>query len=509
MEKRLEILKRQFVWIALAMMLMQFSIARISSAFAYDAGSVVINEIAWAGTTDESNDEWIELYNNTRETIDLSGWSIDDDNGSSIYTIASGEIAPYGYFLIADSEAALKNVSANAVIGLSLANTGDSLVLKNAVGAIVDTVNGSGGAWYAGNNTGKASMERMDPLEKPDSASNWTTATSGNGATGRSGTPVLGTPGSVNSAFSGASVKISLEGNVAQVSGENHLLVSGKISSAVDAYAYGLNLSYDAAKLDFLSANEGAFLKNDQASTTFQYDLENDTEGNLIIGGARLLIPASGVDGSGELFTADFKIIGGATSGFNLNFVQAESFLADIVGDVPVGFVGYTGEGVQQNNVGGVSGLKAELSDSRYAFELSWAAPQSGGADKYVVKRKGKDGTFVTIGEAVNLSFVDNDEVDNGGQIVPNLTYEYQIIPVKNGVTGEMKTITVSENRGVVGDNTRDDRVNGRDLEKLARSYGANSENERYNALADTTYDGIIDGSDLIDIGANFGKSYE
>jgi len=37
---------------------------------------VVINEIAWGGTKISSDDEWIELVNNTGETIDLSGWTL-------------------------------------------------------------------------------------------------------------------------------------------------------------------------------------------------------------------------------------------------------------------------------------------------------------------------------------------------------------------------------------------------------------------------------------------------
>ena len=33
---------------------------------------VIVSEIAWMGTTTSSNDEWIELYNNTGSAIDLA-----------------------------------------------------------------------------------------------------------------------------------------------------------------------------------------------------------------------------------------------------------------------------------------------------------------------------------------------------------------------------------------------------------------------------------------------------
>jgi len=37
---------------------------------------VVISEIAWMGTTTSHTDEWIELYNNTTDDVDLSGWTL-------------------------------------------------------------------------------------------------------------------------------------------------------------------------------------------------------------------------------------------------------------------------------------------------------------------------------------------------------------------------------------------------------------------------------------------------
>ena len=62
--------------------------------------------------------------------------------------------------------------------------------------------------------------------------------------------------------------------------------------------------------------------------------------------------------------------------------------------------------------------------------------------------------------------------------------------------------------RGLKGDNNRSDRLDGRDLERLAQHYTEDSTSQNFDALIDTTYDGQIDGSDLIDIGFNFGKTY-
>ena len=47
---------------------------------------VVISEIAWMGTTASSNDEWIELYNNTSSAIDFAGWTPSDHASSACFS---------------------------------------------------------------------------------------------------------------------------------------------------------------------------------------------------------------------------------------------------------------------------------------------------------------------------------------------------------------------------------------------------------------------------------------
>src|SRR5688500_10319998 len=51
------------------------------------ASEVVINEFL----VDPDNAQWVELYNKSDITVDLSGWFIDDDGGSQKYTIPDGE----------------------------------------------------------------------------------------------------------------------------------------------------------------------------------------------------------------------------------------------------------------------------------------------------------------------------------------------------------------------------------------------------------------------------------
>jgi len=65
---------------------------------------VIINELAWAGSSVSSSDEWIELKNTTDQNQDISGWQVTKktDTASPMVTITVGSIPPHGYFLISN-----------------------------------------------------------------------------------------------------------------------------------------------------------------------------------------------------------------------------------------------------------------------------------------------------------------------------------------------------------------------------------------------------------------------
>ena len=62
---------------------------------------VVINEVAWAGNSSAySADEWIELYNRTSKTINLTDWILYSKTNLTPYINLSGQIASKGYYLL-------------------------------------------------------------------------------------------------------------------------------------------------------------------------------------------------------------------------------------------------------------------------------------------------------------------------------------------------------------------------------------------------------------------------
>lgn len=161
---------------------------------------VVINEVAWVGSVSNSADEWIELFNTTNAAVDLTGWRIVDDAGAQTYNL-SGSIPANGYFLIERASTATSVAHNLLASGISLANTGDTLELKDAANSRVDIVNSGGGAWAAGTTSGYYTMERVNPAADGDNPANWATnnGVTRNG-TGSGGQPINGTPKAKNSA---------------------------------------------------------------------------------------------------------------------------------------------------------------------------------------------------------------------------------------------------------------------------------------------------------------------
>ncbi len=132
---------------------------------AFASGAVVGNEIAWMGTETSANDEWIELYNNGSESIDLSGWRIVDAiNGSPDIAIGDAciktTISAGGYFLLERSDDdSVPGISADCIYTGALSNSGEHLQLIDAGGNIMDSVNAADG-WPAGDNTTKETMQK-------------------------------------------------------------------------------------------------------------------------------------------------------------------------------------------------------------------------------------------------------------------------------------------------------------------------------------------------------------
>jgi hypothetical protein len=172
--------------------------------------TVIINEIAWSGTRADSDDEWIELYNTTDRTIDLTNWFLKSDDNSPFISLTGYSIPARGFFLLARKAGTFRDVTPNLIYGDSgsahnLVNGGEVLRLIGPSGSFVDTANSYFGygftKWAAGSaSPNYASMERASfTLNSP---AEWYTFAGTPFAHDRNNNLVNGTPGRANWAIS-------------------------------------------------------------------------------------------------------------------------------------------------------------------------------------------------------------------------------------------------------------------------------------------------------------------
>jgi len=194
-------------------------------------GKVIINEVAWAGTAADPNDEWIELRNVGTAPVDLTGWvlrwrkkrpvTIEDYRwktiqlfgtltgaGTSACQLAEADPLPPaqfkkrgiddiswevmatppeddGSYLLLEriSDDTVEDIKADIVYDttkpyqLDLPDEGAVIELLDSEGKLVDTANAFEpieDGWPAGDATVHATMERTNPLG-PDEPWNWHT----------------------------------------------------------------------------------------------------------------------------------------------------------------------------------------------------------------------------------------------------------------------------------------------------------------------------------------------
>ncbi|BDS05448.1 hypothetical protein NT6N_04880 [Oceaniferula spumae] len=124
----------------------------------------------------ERNEEWLELYNRSSSTIDLTGWTLD---GGIDYDFPSGTNIPAGGYLVIakDASALLSKHPAISVLGNysgSLGNGGDVIRLEDANGNTADEVRyHDSGKWHSKADGGGSSLELRDPDADNASANAW------------------------------------------------------------------------------------------------------------------------------------------------------------------------------------------------------------------------------------------------------------------------------------------------------------------------------------------------
>jgi hypothetical protein len=112
---------------------------------AYSKSAVLINEIMYDPTNGEP--EWIEFYNNTPDTINFKGWSINDVYATpEIYKTTKDFLALPGEYFLVTKDSSIYNYHRNIPAKILftpvpvLNNDKDGVVLKDAENNIIDSV---------------------------------------------------------------------------------------------------------------------------------------------------------------------------------------------------------------------------------------------------------------------------------------------------------------------------------------------------------------------------------
>ncbi len=143
--------------------------------------NILINEIAWMGSVNDSNDEWVELKNISNDTFNISDWwLIDKDEQIKFNFPKESMVSRNGFYLLerTDDQSVL-SVAADFVFKGSISNENEGLRLFDNNCILIDEVFAQPN-WPAGINTERKTMERESNL-------NWHTG------------PVSGTPRMENS----------------------------------------------------------------------------------------------------------------------------------------------------------------------------------------------------------------------------------------------------------------------------------------------------------------------
>ncbi len=167
----------------------------------FAAQTLMINEIMYEPLSGKA--EFVELFNRTLDTVDISEWKLMDQPSSSgnraIIPLAKqyAPVSPGGFVLVASDSSifsqfpllAFQNVIVNS--SLSLNNSGEDLVLTDLTDTQIDSVRYSP-LWHLKNiSQSGRSLERINPSIASNDSRNWSSSVAGAG----------GSPGAANSIF--------------------------------------------------------------------------------------------------------------------------------------------------------------------------------------------------------------------------------------------------------------------------------------------------------------------
>ncbi|MEK7149419.1 MAG: lamin tail domain-containing protein [Patescibacteria group bacterium] len=141
----------------------ELSFCKFSTSQKPQHQGVIINEIAWMGSTKSTADEWIELKNISNSDVNLIDWQLISKDGQIKINLSelknSNSVAnSYILFERTDDNSVL-GIAADLIYKGGLSNTSEKLRLFDSSCNLIDEVSASSN-WSAGDSVSKKTMER-------------------------------------------------------------------------------------------------------------------------------------------------------------------------------------------------------------------------------------------------------------------------------------------------------------------------------------------------------------
>ena len=141
---------------------------------------VVINEINYNSSNSFDTEDWIELFNNSDEIIDLSNWILKDEIDSNQFVIKPGtNLSPNNYLILSRDTLSFRSYYKNNInlIGnfdFGLNNSGDLVRLFDSSGLLVDSLRyDDSDPWPAEADGSGSTLELINPELDNSSYSSW------------------------------------------------------------------------------------------------------------------------------------------------------------------------------------------------------------------------------------------------------------------------------------------------------------------------------------------------
>ena len=132
---------------------------------------MIIDEIAWKGTSAGSTHEWLELANNDT-AVNISGWTIKDGESQLNITLPDGAtIGNGGFYVIKRTTSDITPYDFSTTFKDGLSDAGEKLILADSSGATIETLDFSGG-WP------DPTMTSLNSMQWDATQSLWVSATS-------------------------------------------------------------------------------------------------------------------------------------------------------------------------------------------------------------------------------------------------------------------------------------------------------------------------------------------